>query len=83
MSTDLEAGRTKWRRQRIAELESALHKLRLEELAHNYGGMAPDAVLKECRALVKKHRTVEAIKLYRSKFGSGLCEAKDAVERLR
>jgi len=46
------------------------------------GGHASSAADREIEALIRKKQLLEAIKLYRKQYGTGLKEAKDAVEKI-
>ncbi len=72
-------------RQRILDLERKVEFLLLElglrEKAEMYAHeQGPN--LAEVFALVRQNRKIEAIKLYRQLTGTGLREAKAAVDRL-
>lgn len=68
------------RRERIAELESELRRLRAEEA--RYMRLDLDVVNAECKKLKEDGRPIEAAKLYRDRIGCGLSEARDAVGAL-
>jgi sugar lactone lactonase YvrE len=56
-----------------------------ERLGHVEATAAPDAHtgdIAEVVRLLREGRTIEAIKVYRERFGIGLKEAKDAVDRI-
>ena len=68
------------RQARIAELVRELAELRKqesEELGYDH-----EALLAECRALKRNQKRVEAVKLYRSKVGCGLGDARFAIDAL-
>jgi ribosomal protein L7/L12 len=64
----------------LAEAKAAVEKL---ERGEPLAPAAPAGDLtEEIRALVRAGRMIEAIKLYRERTGTGLKEAKDAVDKI-
>lgn len=72
---------------RINELEMQLYEIRneLSELRFQDSKTSDaehDAFIDECRRLKAEHKVYEAVKLYRNKIGTGLCEAYDYITAL-
>ena len=65
---------------RILELERELRELRAEEARESEDGEIK--AIQHCKDLKSRGFIIEAVKHYRSKFGTGLFEAKDAVDAL-
>ncbi len=65
---------------RILELERELRELREDEARDSEDDKV--RAIQMCRDLKSRGRPIEAVKHYRSMFGTGLLEAKDAVDAL-
>lgn len=60
----------------------ALVERKLDAVLDQLGVEMPDPHLQEVEALLRRGRTVQAIKAYREATGAGLREAKEEVDRL-
>jgi ribosomal protein L7/L12 len=67
----------------LAEAKAAVEKLERGEPLEGAAPAAPEAALKEeIRTLVLSGRMIDAVKLYRERTGTGLKDAKDAVDAI-
>ncbi|HHO53096.1 MAG TPA: hypothetical protein ENK18_20035 [Deltaproteobacteria bacterium] len=66
---------------RLAQIELKLDLI-LEALGVSGGTDTSDDLEREARALLGAGKKIHAIKLWRERTGSGLREAKDAIEAL-
>jgi ribosomal protein L7/L12 len=60
----------------------ALIERKLDAVLDHLGVEVPEPHLQEVEALLRRGKTIEAIKAYREATGAGLREAKEAVDRL-
>lgn len=65
------------------KLDLLLHKLEIRDISRDTASMNPnEAFYGEIKALLRVRNKIEAIRVYREATGSGLKEAKDAVEAI-
>jgi ribosomal protein L7/L12 len=60
----------------------ALVERKLDALLDQLGVEMPDPHLQQVEALLRRGKTIQAIKAYREATGAGLREAKEEVDRL-
>jgi ribosomal protein L7/L12 len=64
------------------QLRLALIERKLDAVLDHLGIEVPEPHLQQVEALLRRGRSIEAIKAYREATGAGLREAKEAVDRL-
>jgi ribosomal protein L7/L12 len=64
------------------QVRLALIERKLDAVLDHLGVEVPEPHLQQIEALLRRGKTIEAIKAYREATGAGLREAKEAVDRL-
>jgi ribosomal protein L7/L12 len=64
------------------QVRLALIERKLDAVLDHLGIEVPEPHLQQVEALLRRGKTIEAIKAYRVATGAGLREAKEAVDRL-
>jgi ribosomal protein L7/L12 len=64
------------------QIRLAIVERKLDAVLDHLGVEVPEPHVQQVEALLRRGKTIEAIKVYREATGAGLREAKEAVDRL-
>jgi ribosomal protein L7/L12 len=64
------------------QIRLALIERKLDAVLDHLGVEVPEPHLQQVEAMLRRGKTIEAIKAYREATGAGLREAKEAVDRI-